>query len=325
MQLTKKIPLAVLILLFSVAALPLTMRLGWWNPSYAQVRERQATPPSQFVDVGGVQIHLRDKGQGPVLVMLHSSQTNLRIWDDWVAVLRANYRVIRLDWPPYGLTIDHSGAYSMADATRLLEKLTDQLGLPQFTLIGSSSGATICVLYAARHPERVRALALSTLPLAAPPPTRLDRRVAFMGWAHNKLFPDYFPYFYYRWLLPSLFADPGKVTPEMVRWYYETNNTPGTQSRIAAYFKADSQTIWRTTGHSDAEKITAPVLLQWGDADPVLPAALGEDARARLSNAKVTLIHYANAGHYPMLEIPQQTVKDLQEFLAALPTAPSGS
>ncbi len=72
------------------------------------------------------------------------------------------------------------------------------------------------------------------------------------------------------------------------------------------------------TGHGDAEKVTAPVLLQWGDADPVLPAALGDDARARMGNAPVTLIHYQDAGHYPMLEIPEKTIADLEKFLCRI-------
>ena len=63
------------------------------------------------------------------------------------------------------------------------------------------------------------------------------------------------------------------------------------------------------------------MLLQWGDADPVLPAELGDSAKAHLSNAEVTLIHYANAGHYPMLEIPEITVRDLQTFLSSVHSA----
>ena len=307
--------------LLAVAVLLATLRFGLWNPSYESVKAQYATAPSQFLQVGTASVHLRDEGQGAVLLMLHSSQTNLREWDAWADVLKTHYRVIRLDWSPYGLTVNESEQYSMEHAVELLEKLVDQLNLPKFTLVGSSSGATICVIYAARHPERVAALALSTLPLAAPPPSRTDPRVTAMGWAHRVFFPDYFPRPYYQWLLRGLFADPAKVTPELVEWYYKSNNTPGTQQRIASYLKADLQTIWKNTGHGDAEKVAGPVLLQWGDADPVLPAELGDSAKAHLSNAKVTLIHYANAGHYPMLEIPEITVRDLQAFLSSVHSA----
>lgn len=308
--------LAALILLLAVTAG--AMRAGLWNPSYAAVKAKYAGPPSQFIDVDGNAIHMRDEGQGPVLVMMHSSMTNLREWDVWADELKKNYRVIRLDWPPYGLSVNPTGKYSMADAELLLEHFVDKLKLKKFTLVGTSSGATICVLYAARNPDRIDALALSTLPLAAPPPTKVDWRVTAMGWAHRNFFPNYYPEFYYGWTLSGLFADPAKVTPAIVHWYYETNNIPGAQEHIASYIQADVKSIWKNTGHDDAGKVAVPVLLQWGDADPVLPAALGDDAKTRFANANVTLIHYKDAGHYPMLEIPEKTVADLEKFLGQI-------
>ena len=116
MKLLTRLGWLLALLLLGVAISIATLRAGLWNPSYAMVKSKYATPPSQFLDVGGVSVHLRDEGHGPALVILHSSQTNLRIWDDWVDVLKANYRVIRVDWPPYGLTVDNSGQYSMANA-----------------------------------------------------------------------------------------------------------------------------------------------------------------------------------------------------------------
>jgi len=298
-----------------------SMRLGVWNPSYAAVKAEYAGPPSTFIDVGGASVHLRDEGHGPVLVLLHSSMTNLREWDAWADRLKQDYRVIRIDWPPYGLSVDPSGHYGMAQAEALLERFVDQMHLQKFALVGSSSGALICVLYAARHPDRVAALALSTLPLAAPPPSHIDWRLTALIWAHRHLFPDYYPALYYRIFLDGLFADPARVTPAMVAWYQATNTIPGAQAHIAAYLKADLQTIWKRTGHDEAEKITAPVLLQWGDADPVLPPTLADDAKAHFRNAAVTLIHYPDAGHYPMLEIPERTEADLAVFLKALTKA----
>lgn len=300
-----------------------SLRLGFWNPSYASVKADYAGPPSKFIAVGPATIHVRDEGRGPVLVMMHSSMTNLREWDQWAELLRQHYRVIRLDWPPYGLSIDPGDHYSMSNAERLLERFVDQLGLGHFTLVGSSSGATICVLYAAAHPERVDALALSTLPLAAPPPSHIDPRLSVMGWLHRWFFPDYFPREYYKALLETTFADARKITPQMIDWYFASNNIPGAQRHIAAYLQADLKSIWKDTGHGAAARVTAPVLLQWGDADPVLPAYLAEDAKSRLEHAAVTVIHYADAGHYPMLEIPQRSEADLETFLTGIYPPPA--
>jgi len=302
-------------LLMLVAASLATMRLGWWNPSYESVRNSQAGPPSKFVTVGDVQLHVRDEGSGPVLLMLHSSMTNLREWDAWADRLKSGYRVIRIDWPPYGLSIDPHPSQGMSGVIDTLERFVELEQLGRFSLIGSSSGATIAVLYASRHPEQISALALSTLPLAAPPPTVLSPGLMALVWLHDHVIPNYNPRFYYSISLSELFGDPRRLTPETVDWYAATNNLPGGFARVRTYYLANTHAVWSRGAAREAGMIRAPILLQWGDADPVLPKALAEQARAEFTNAPVTLIHYAGVGHYPMLEIPQQSAADLERFL----------
>jgi pimeloyl-ACP methyl ester carboxylesterase len=315
---TKSVSVAVLAILMLLIVLLGTMRLGWWNPSYEAVKSRQATPPSEFVTVGKVQLHVRDEGQGPVLIMLHSSMTNLREWDAWADRLKPHYRVIRLDWPPYGLSTDPAASRGMSGVIDLLDLFVAQRGVPRFTLIGSSSGATIAVLYAAKHPEKVNALALSTLPLAAPPPTQFSTWQNLMQWVHDKLVPNYFPRFYYESTLAQLYGVPSRLQDTTVDWYYETNNLPGGFKRVREYYEANRKAVWSKGAAREAASIKVPVLLQWGDRDPVLAAPLADTARAQFSSARVTLIHYPDVGHYPMLELPEQTGHDLATFLGTL-------
>lgn len=292
-----------------------SMRLGLWNPSYETVKARQATPPSKFVKVGDVLLHVRDEGQGPVLLMLHSSMSNLRIWDAYADRLKSHYRVIRVDWPPYGLSVDPKPSTGLEGVVKLIERFVDQEKLGQLTLIGSSSGATLSVLYAAAHPERVKALALSTLPLAAPPPTEFSRWEEAMIWTHETLVPNYYPKFYYRSVLASLYGEPSRLKPETVDWYYETNNLPGGFARVREYYGANKKAVWSKGAGQEAAAINVPVLLQWGDRDPVLAAPLADKAVAQFSHAPVTLIHYPDVSHYPMIELPEKTGSDLQAFL----------
>lgn len=305
----------ILLLVLSLVS----MRLGFWNPDYDTVVARQATPPSQFVMVGTVKLHIRDEGTGPTIVMLHSSMTNLRLWDAWADRLKSRYRVVRLDWPPYGLSVDPRPSTGMPGIVALLDRFVDQRGLGRFTLVGSSSGATIAVLYAAAHPDRVRALALSTLPLAAPPPTDFSAWEKAMIWTHETLVPNYYPKFYYRSVLASLYGVPARLKPETVDWYYDTNNLPGGFARVRDYYAANKKAIWSKGAGKEAAAITAPVLLQWGDRDPVLAAPLADTAVAQFSHAEVTLIHYPDVSHYPMIELPDQTGEDLERWLDALP------
>lgn len=308
--------LIVLAALCIIAALLGTMRLGWWNPSYESVKAAQATPPSAFLKVGTANLHIRDEGprDGPVIIMMHSSMTNLREWDVWANALTDKYRVIRFDWPPYGLSTDTAPSTGMPGVVKLLDQLVTQKGISRFALVGTSSGATICTLYAAAHPEKVTALALSTLPLKAPPPSDFSRTLMSMVWLHENLVPNYYPRAYYRISLSELYGRPERLTDATIDWYYQTNTIPGGFARVREYYEANKKAVWSKGAGDEAAQIKAPVLLQWGDADPVLPTYLAADAVKEFSATKVDLIHYPDVSHYPMLELPNETAKDLRAW-----------
>ncbi len=302
-----------------------SMRLGLWNPSYEDVKAAQAGPPSKFIKVGDVTLHYRDEGKGPVVLMLHSSMTNLRIWDGWADQLKDRYRVVRIDWPPYGLSEDPKPSTGSRGVAELVEKFIDQMQLTDITLVGSSSGATLATLYAANHPEKVRALALSALPLAAPPPTDVSRWTNIMVWTHENLVPNYYPRFFYQTSLEQLYGTPSRLKPETVEWYYQTNNIPGGFARVRAYYQANLKKLWKKGAGGDAAKVAKPILLQWGDRDRVLPKYLADSAVKQFANAKVDLIHYPDVGHYPMIELPEQTGRDLGKWLDGVTAAANAS
>ncbi|MBU2878990.1 alpha/beta fold hydrolase [Aliiglaciecola lipolytica] len=294
-----------------------SMRAGMWNPAFEDVKQKHAIAPSKFVKVGDTTLHVRDEGEGPVIIMLHSSMTNLRIYDDWANRLKTDYRVIRIDWPPYGLTTDPKPSIGMPGVVALLEKFVEQEGLDKFTLVGSSSGSTISVLYAASHPEQVRALALSTLPLSAPPTSEPPFIVTMVQYFHQNWVPNYLPRFYYESSLGWLYGVSSRLKPETVTWYYETNNTPGKFAQVKQYYQANVKAVWSKADGAgkEAAQVTAPILLQWGDIDPVLPIDLVPGAVAEFENTDVKVIHYPDVGHYPMLELPDETGKDLKDFI----------
>ncbi len=310
--------LAAAALILALTAAPSLSMAGPLNTQYDAMVKTYAAPPSTFVDVDGVRVHVRDEGEGPTVLMLHSSMSNLHIWDAWADELKKDHRVVRLDWPPYGLTVDNSGQTGMLHAATVVAGVVDKLKLDDFVIIGSSSGATLSVLYTAAHPEKVRAMALSTLPLNAPPTTKAPMSVSAWNWAHEKFMPGYYPRTYWRAFLKYLYGNPALVTDAQVRMFADTNNLQGGYARVRSYYQSNVKGVWTSGAGSYASKITVPILLQWGDRDPVLPPYLAKDAVANFSNTKVTLIHYPQ-GHYPMLEDPGPTVRDLKAFLAGLP------
>lgn len=70
----------------------------------AELKPKYADGASRFTKIDDVDVHYRDEGQGPPLVLIHGTSSSLHTWDGWVARMSARHRIVRLDLPGYGLT-----------------------------------------------------------------------------------------------------------------------------------------------------------------------------------------------------------------------------
>jgi alpha-beta hydrolase superfamily lysophospholipase len=92
---------------------------GWYLYSPDQPRgaleRRWAPTPSQFVEVAGVRLHIRDTGprDGPAVLLIHGFGSSLHTWEAWAPLLENRFRMVALDLPGFGLTgPDPTGDYS---------------------------------------------------------------------------------------------------------------------------------------------------------------------------------------------------------------------
>ena len=228
----------VLLLLGAIASL----RAGLWQSDREALIAEYVVAPSRMVTVEGVPLHVRDEGQGPVVVMLHGSIVNLHEWDLVAERLIDRYRVVRLDWPPYGLSgPDPTGEYSTARAAQLLAGLVEQLDLPPFVLVATSNGGNVALEFNQRYPGHVRAIALSILPLERPSQTRaVDWRIRAMRRFHDAVLPDFRFRSWYRLIVED--TTPGfSPTDAMVEPVFDMNNLPGALRRQKQYVESNTK------------------------------------------------------------------------------------
>ncbi|HJU12122.1 MAG TPA: alpha/beta hydrolase, partial [Candidatus Binataceae bacterium] len=119
---------------------------------------------SKFVTINSLRLHYLDFGgrEKPALICIHGLSGNAHNFEALAAKLVPGYHVISLDvrgrgdsqWGP-------ADEYNHATYCRDLAMLIDQLDLPQVTLIGTSMGGAIAMLYAGSYPERVKELVLN--------------------------------------------------------------------------------------------------------------------------------------------------------------------
>lgn len=126
-----------------------------------------AEPDSRFIEVNGFRVHYKRHGDGPTLVLLlHGSFLSLRSWADVAEPLAGQATVVAFDRPVCGLTSrplpkgPGASLYSADAQSDLVAALIEALGFRNAVLVGSSTGGTIALLTALRHPQKVRGLVL---------------------------------------------------------------------------------------------------------------------------------------------------------------------
>jgi pimeloyl-ACP methyl ester carboxylesterase len=120
-----------------------------------------------------------DRGQGPVIVLVHGSPGTSRAWQPVAERLAKRFRVIAPDLPGYGATPlpADGGPRDSSYAVGLLEALITEVG-PPTVLAGHSYGGGVALLTALRGRVAPRALALFE-PVAVPVLAAVGEREAF--------------------------------------------------------------------------------------------------------------------------------------------------
>jgi len=115
----------------------------------------------------GVQLAWADAGTGPTLIKASNWLTHLEydwespVWRHWIRFFADHFHFVRFDERGCGMTDWKVGDVSFERWVGDLEAVVAAAG-PQepFALLGISQGASVCISYAVRHPERVSRLVL---------------------------------------------------------------------------------------------------------------------------------------------------------------------
>ena len=287
--------------------------------SVASLSERWAKPPSEFMDVHGMQVHLRDEGlksDDIPLVLLHGTSASLHTWDDWVEQLSDRHRIIRFDLPAFGLTGPSPNSdYSIESYTEFVIAILDKMQVDKFTLGGNSLGGYIAWATAVRFPQRVDSLILvdaSGYPIkskSAPIAFRIAQVPVI-----NKLLEDFMPRAIVDSSVKNVFGNPALVTEQLVDRYLELNTRRGNRQALLERFQQTQPGAMAKR----VKEIQVPTLIIWGGKDQLIPA----DPSAYRFNREIKhskLIVFDHLGHVPHEEGPTETVSAVGEFLSKLP------
>ncbi len=304
---------ALLILVAVLVAVPVAVGIWAWAPdrSRAELDARYLGASTRYRDVAGTSLRVRDTGpkDAPCIILLHGFGSSLETWEPWAKVLSENYRVVRFDLPGSGLSeADRTGRYDDARSVELVRLLMDQLGVDRAVLVGNSIGGRIAWKFAAAYPERLSKLVLVSPDGFASPGFEYGRPPHIPGFLG--LMKYFLPKPLWRANLVAAYADPARLTDAVVDRYGELLRAPGNRAalidRLRQTVLEDPVPVLR--------RIETPTLLLWGEQDHLIPYANAADYERALPHA--TLVSFADLGHVPQEESPQESLPPLLQFLA---------
>ena len=94
------------------------------------------------------------------LVLLHGFMENLLIWEEMEEKLSKDFTLIKIDLPGHGLSKIYSDVHSMELNAEEVKKVTDQLKLGKFHLLGHSMGGYTSLAFAEKFPDDLKSLTL---------------------------------------------------------------------------------------------------------------------------------------------------------------------
>lgn len=270
-------------------------------------RRARTLPPAAQKSVAlstGVTLSYVEQGHeaGVPVVLLHGVTDSWRSFEPVLPHLPGWMRAFALTQRGHGDTQRRAPGYRTRDFAADVAAFMDALGIDSAVLVGHSMGATNAQCFAIEHPARVRGLV--TLGTFA---SYRDNPVVAELWRSTI----------------ALMTDP--IGPAFVREFQEsTVARPVPASLLDTAIRESLKVpayVWRAAFAGFMEdacaghfaRITAPVLLLWGDRDALVPRTDQQKLLKAIAGAR--LLVYQGAGHAPHWEEPRRFAHDLTAFV----------
>lgn len=278
---------------------------------------RWAPAPSDFIEVKGQVVHIRDEGprhtgegDPPPVVLIHGTSASLHTWEGWASGLKTTRRVIRFDLPGFGLTGPRAvNDYSIDVYVRFVTALLDQLGVQRFVIAGNSLGGEVAWAVAHAQPQRV-----DRLILVDSAGYRIESLSIPLGFRMagtpglQKVMANILPPGMVEKSVRSVYGDPSRVTPELVAQYTDMARRAGNRAALR------QRLAQRDTGREqDIKTLKLPTLILWGRQDRLIPPVYAQRFAADISGSK--LVMFDALGHVPQEEDPAATLAAVRAFL----------
>ncbi|MCU1253173.1 MAG: alpha/beta hydrolase [Edaphobacter sp.] len=275
-----------------------------------------------FVLVHGAKIHYQRAGTGRPLLLLHGLVGSAKNWRRNINFLSRDSSVYAIDHFNMGQSERVPGLNAGLEATAdRLAAVMDALGLDEADISGHSHGGAVAMMFAARHPERVRRLILFA---PANPFCDLGKHLIrfyqtrFGIWFARCI--PVLPRMLKATALSHMYGDPTRVSPDALDGYTQGLHIPGTVDHVLQIIQRwfEDMGLLRSALAGVSAK---PILLIWGDRDRAVGLNSARELQRTLPQSRLMVL--PGVGHIPFEEMPDICNEAMRDWL--IQPAPSES
>ena len=242
-----------------------------------------------------------EEGNGETLMLLHGLFGALSNFKDLIDHFKKEYKVVVPMLPLLELDLLHTSVGGLA---KFLNKFIEHRDYNNINLMGNSLGGHVGLVHVLKKPERIKSLILA----------------GSSGLFENGMgdtYPKRGDKEYIRNKTALTFYDPKMATDELVDEVFEITNNRLKVIKIIALAKS----AIRNNLSDELSQISKPTCLIWGNNDTITPPFVAEEFHKLIPNSELHFID--KCGHAPMMEVPQEFNKILDDFLIKMRSVPN--
>lgn len=261
-----------------------------------------------MIRAGGIEIFLKDAGEGSPTLFLHGNPDSSDLWDDVIERLPAGYHCIAPDLPGFGRS-GGGGSLdcSLAGLARWVHEVVEAVGIGEsLNLVVHDLGGFAGLAWAVENPARVRRVAVLNTAFSSRyrwhfwgrvwrTPLLGEVSAAIMNWP---LFRS------------EMRRGSRHLSDEQIRAVYRRVTPKTKRAVLKLYRAADPQSFrgWEERLHHLTASV--PTLVLWGDRDPYIAPSFAD------SFGTDNVRHFPDHGHWLPAEAPAEVAAALADHFA---------
>ncbi len=248
-------------------------------------------------------VHYEVYGRGKPVILLHGWLGSWGLWQETMSFLGRYYRTYALDFWGFGESGKKRETYAVQDFVGLVDQFMEQLGIANAPLVGHSMGGTVSLSVAIKYPQRASKVVVVGSPIVG------SSLALPLKWA------GYRPIAFMLFNMMGAFRFGMKVASPIIcrdERFAEMMDRDLSRTTLESFLLSIAS-LRRTDLRPMLDQIKVPAMGMYGDRDVIVHPRQWEPMKKGIAHAHIE--RFPSAGHFPMLEEPQNFSERLKLFL----------